>query len=133
LNLARSLTHYCWHCYGVNVRSSGLCTECGQAIEAPAEASYEDRLIWALGHPLPGRQMIAAQVLGELREPAAEAPLRTLVNAGDPFLGAQALRSLIAIVGVEHLRGLLERLAQTGAPAVSRVALHALRAAKPCV
>ncbi len=125
--MGRSPTYFCWCCYATNLRSSGPCTFCGQAIEAPVEASYEDRLIWALEHPLPGRQMIAAQVLGELREPAAEPPLRALVHAADPFLAAQALRSLVSIVGVDGVRDLLEPLAASGAPAVSRVALRALQ------
>jgi hypothetical protein len=121
-------TYYCWRCYATNKRSSGPCVSCGESIEAPEEASYEDRLIWALRHPLPGRQMMAAQILGELREQSAARPLRELVGeAKDPFLAAQALKSLVAITGADTLRDLLEPLAATGAPAVSRVALQALR------
>ncbi len=75
--------------------------------------------------------MIAAQVLGQRREPAAEEPLRALVRDRDPFLAAQALHSLIAIVGVAALTGeVLEPLARSGAPAVNRVALRALRRAR---
>jgi hypothetical protein len=70
--------------------------------------------------------MIAAQVLGELREPAAEGPLRTLVADADPYLAAQALQSLVSIVGVDGTRDLLGPLAESGPPAVMRVALHAL-------
>lgn len=125
--MGRSPTYYCWRCYGRNLRSSGPCASCGQPIQPPTAASYEDRLIWALGHPLPGTQMIAAQVLGDLREAAAERPLRALVDAADPFLAAQALQSLVSIVGVDGLRDLLQGLAEFGAPAVSRVALRALQ------
>jgi hypothetical protein len=49
-----------------------------------------------------------------------------LVRHADPFLAAQALQSLVAIVGVPGCREILEPLAVTGAPAVSRVARRAL-------
>ncbi len=124
--MGRGPTHYCWHCYAANPVPVGRCAECGGAIEQPAGITYSDQLIWALGHRLAGTQMIAAQVLGELREPAAEGPLRTLVADADPYLAAQALQSLVSIVGVAGTRDLLEPLAESGAPAVRRVALHAL-------
>lgn len=73
--------------------------------------------------------MIAAQILGERRELGAEQPLRALVTDGDPFLAAQALDSLVSIVGVVGVRDLLEPLAQSGPPAVRRVALRALHGA----
>jgi len=124
--MGRGPTHYCWHCYAANPVPVGRCAACGEAIEQPAGVTYSEQLIWALGHRLAGTQMIAAQVLGELREPAAEGPLRALVADADPFLAAQALRSLVSIVGVDGTRDLLEPLAESGPPAVMRVALHAL-------
>lgn len=124
--MGKGSTHYCWHCHSANAQARGSCVACGQPIEQPPGTSYVDQLIWALGHPLPGTQMVAAQILGERREPAAEAPLRALAVQGDPFLAAQALQSLVSIVGVDGARDLLEPLARSGAPAVQRVALEAL-------
>ena len=119
-------TYYCWHCYSRNRSGIGACVVCSRPVESPPGTSYCEELLWALGHPLPGRQMIAAQILGERREPSAEQPLRRLVREGDPYLAAQALESLILIVGVDPLQGLLRELAQSGAPAVTRVAWAAL-------
>jgi hypothetical protein len=124
--MASASTYYCWHCYAVNHEAAGACRACGQSIASPPGTSYAEQLIWALGHPLPGRQMIAAQILGQRRESAAERPLRQLVDCGDPFLAAQALHSLVLIVGADQLRALLHHLAGSGAPAVSRVATIAL-------
>ncbi len=70
--------------------------------------------------------MIAAQILGERRDRDAVRPLRDLVDSHDPYLAAQALHSLVLIVGVEDLRQLLESLADASPPAVSRVASMAL-------
>jgi hypothetical protein len=70
--------------------------------------------------------MIAAQILGQRREVSAAAPLRALVGTADPFLAAQALDSLVLIVGAAQLRDLLEELARTGSPAVSHVARRAI-------
>ena len=125
--MANVRTYYCWRCYGANRVPVGACASCGRPIEKPPETSYVEQLIWALGHPLPGTQMIAAQVLGERGEPAAAGPLRALVqDAADPFLAAQALRSLVSIAGVDGTRDLLEPLAKSGAPAVQAVAMRAL-------
>ncbi len=96
--MGRGPTHYCWHCYAANPVPVGRCAECGGAIEQPAGITYSEQLIWALGHRLAGTQMIAAQ----------------------------ALQSLVSIVGVDGTRDLLEPLAESGPPAVMRVALHAL-------
>jgi hypothetical protein len=61
------LTLYCWHCYCANSPATDECVQCGRAIQRPAKASYGDQLIWALGHPIPDTQMIAAQILGRRR------------------------------------------------------------------
>jgi HEAT repeats len=119
-------TYYCWRCYAVNPVPVGRCRSCGGPIEQPATATWTDQLIWALGHPLPGTQMIAAQILGQRREALGAEPLRALVDNADPYLAAQALQSLVQIVGVTAIRDLLDRLARTGSPAVSRVAQRAL-------
>ena len=126
--MARGPTHYCWHCYAANPQSVGPCAECGQAIERPSDCSYAEQLIWALGHPLPGTQMIAAQILGQRRESAAAQPLRELVDGRDPYLAAQALESLVSIVGVDCVRDLLGQLARSGPPPVARAAAQTLHA-----
>ena len=126
MGVASRSTYYCWHCYARNSEATSACRVCGESIESPPATSYTDQLIWALGHPLAGRQMIAAQILGQRRERAAERPLRELVERGDPFLAAQALHSLVLIVGVDDLRDLLQALVGSAPPAVSRVASIAL-------
>jgi hypothetical protein len=119
-------TYYCWRCYATNPVPVGRCRSCGGQIDQPATATWTDQLIWALGHPLPGTQMIAAQILGQRREIRAAEPLRALVDSADPYLAAQALQSLVQIVGVTATRDLLDRLARTGSPAVRRVAQRSL-------
>lgn len=126
-----ALTYYCWHCYGENGGPEGACARCGKPISAPAEADYTARLLWALGHPVRERRMVAARVLGDRREPRARGALRALaLDSGEPYLAAQALESLIAIDGSRRLRHLLERLADEGKGApVRRVARQALASA----
>jgi hypothetical protein len=121
-----SSTYYWWHCYATNRTPSGACEDCGREIHKPDGTSYTHELIWALGHPLSGTQMIAAQILGDRRDPVAEEPLRRLVHHRDPFLAAQALQSLIALRGIAQVRELLISLAATGPLAVSGVATRAL-------
>jgi HEAT repeat protein len=121
------LTYYCWHCYGENRSNHGPCGRCGRPIEAPADAGYVDCLLWALEHPVAERRMFAAQVLGELGEPRASDRLVVLARSSDdPFLAAQALRSLIEIEGVEQLAELLAELAAAAPIGPRRIAEDAL-------
>lgn len=116
------LTYYCWHCYGKNRRASGRCELCGEEIAAPAGTSFDDRLLWALGHPLAERRMGAVQALGKRRIVAASGRLQELVSDPDPYLAASALEALVRIDGAERHRALLEELRVTAPPAVRAVA-----------
>jgi HEAT repeat protein len=118
---------WCFHCYGINEKAAGACRHCDQAIEEPENLSRVERLIWTLGHPDADRALLAAQVLGTLKDAAAVPALRTVVEAStDPYLAAEALQSLIAIEGVEAFRSWLERLLTEAPIAVRRVAGRAL-------
>ncbi len=119
--------YWCFHCYGLNPVSSGRCVHCGEPIEAPASISYDERLIWTLRHPDGDRAVLAARTLGEHRVMSAEPALRSVITAGsDPFLAAEALRSLVKIKGRESTRDLLEQLADGGSFMVAEVARRAL-------
>ena len=106
---------FCFRCYARNPRSEGACDECGEPIEPPRELTYDERLIWALDHPLSGTAITAACLLGVRRTAAASEPLRRIVEAyRDPYLAARALQSLVAIEGVGPTRPLLRQLAAGG-------------------
>jgi len=117
------MVYYCWQCYAEADAPSGSCRRCGGRVEAPAQATYVERLLWALDHPLAERQMIAAKVLGRRRERAAVEPLRAIaLTAPDPYLAAQALESLIEIEGRETLREMLLELSSSAPAQVRKVA-----------
>jgi HEAT repeat protein len=119
--------HWCYYCYGLSPRGTGRCVHCGGSVEGPAGLSYDDRLIWALGHRDGDRAMVAARVLGDRRVRAALPALRHAVDDGqDPFLARQALRSASAIGGVEDLRHWLEGLARSDSFMIRAVACQAL-------
>lgn len=125
------MNYYCWHCYRVNRRPQGACVACGGEVAPPAEASYVERLLWELGHPLPDRQLVAAHVLGRLGDPRSREPLRRLASgAADPYLAAEALDSLLALDGVAMHWPLLVRLQQIGPVPVRALARRALEAAE---
>jgi hypothetical protein len=106
--------YWCFHCYAINQRARGSCLRCGRPIEAPPDLSYDDRLVWALGHPDGDRAVLAAQSLGVRRVRSALPALRIAVEEGrDPYLAVAALRSAIAIAGSEELRDWLRQLAHS--------------------
>ena len=114
---------FCFHCYGRNARPTGRCQKCDEPIEPPHELSYDERLIWALDHPLPDTATTAARLLGVRRPAAAAGPLRRAVaTQRDPYLAAEALRALVAVEGIQATRPLLRRLASEGPLLLRRVA-----------
>jgi HEAT repeat protein len=118
---------WCFYCYALNEHATGPCDVCGEPVEPPVGLSRVDGLVWALGHPDADRASLAAGILGKLRARESIPALRAAVEAGgDVFLRAQALRSLIAIEGVEPLRPWLERLSHLPPVNVRDVARRAL-------
>lgn len=116
------LSYYCWRCYGKNPRQSGSCAHCTGEIAAPEGTPFDDRLLWALDHPLPERRLTAAQALGRRGVTRARHRLRELVSAADPYLAATALEALVAIDGAAEHRALLAELRRVGAPRVRAAA-----------
>ena len=105
--------HWCHYCYAVNPRAARPCIRCGQPVEGPPGRSFDDQLVWALGHPDGDRAVLAAQTLGRRGVQWALPSLQAVVDENrDPYLAVAALRSAIAIAGRDELRGWLEQLAQ---------------------
>jgi HEAT repeats len=119
--------HWCYCCYAVNPRPAGPCVRCGQPVEAPPGLSFDDQLVWALGHPDGDRAVMAAQSLGVRQVRSAVPALRRVVEEDrDPFLAVAALRSAIVIAGRDELRDWLEQLAQSDSFMVREEAQRAL-------
>ncbi len=118
---------WCFHCYALNDHPAGPCDACGEPVEPPAGLSWTGSLIWALHHPDGDRAVLAATTLGKLRARESVPALRAAVEAGrDIFLRAAALRSLIAIEGVESLRPWLDELSRAAPVNVRTIARRAL-------
>jgi hypothetical protein len=110
-----TLARYCVRGCGRNPRPSGPCEHRGQPIESPKDLSYHQRLTWALDHSLADAAITAARVLGVRRaRSAAEPPRRAVTLQRDRYLAAEALRSLVAVEGVEATRPPLREPAASG-------------------
>jgi len=84
---------------------------CGRPVQGPPGLSFDEQLVWALGHPDGDRAVLAAQTLGLRRVRSALPILRRVVDEGrDPYLAVAALRSAIEIAGRVELRDWLEQL-----------------------
>jgi len=121
--------YWCFHCYAVNSHPTGPCGVCGQPVEAPADLSYADGLVWALHHPDGDRAVLAAQTLGRLRVRDAVPALRAVAEQGsDIYLREAALRSILEIEGAGPLRQWLEEVSRSAPFNVRIIAQQALRA-----
>ena len=110
---------YCWRCYAKQpVERVDRCLQCGGLPQAPPGATFSDKLLWALGHPLVERRVIAARALGERVEPRALQPLRAMAADPDPYLATAAVRAL-AHYSHDEVMGCLQAVAQDG-PAPAR-------------
>jgi len=65
------IAFFCPDCWGEVEPGARECPGCGAALADLDGQSYERKLIAALAHPLPDRQMLAARILGQLRSQAA--------------------------------------------------------------
>ena len=96
-------------------------------MEGPPGLSFDDQLVWALGHPDGDRAVLAAQTLGARRVVAALPALQRVVDEDrDPYLAVAALRSAIAIAGREGLREWLQQLTRSESFMVRDVAHQSL-------
>jgi len=121
--------YWCFHCYGLNQSPRGDCVRCGQPIEGPPEITFDDRLVWALGHPDGDRAILAAQSLGMRRIESALPALRRAVDEErDPYLAVAALRSAIEIAGIDELHDWLQQLASSASFMVRAMAEQAISA-----
>jgi hypothetical protein len=119
--------YWCHSCYGLNPSSTGPCVRCGRPVEGPLGLSFDDQLVWALGHPDGDRAVLAAQTLGARQVRSALPALRKVVDEDrDPYLAVAALRSAIAIAGREELHDWLEQLARSESFMVREAAHQAL-------
>lgn len=93
----------------------------------PAGTPFLDKLLWALGHPLVERRIVAAAALGEHRDPRALEPLKLMAHDPDPYLAAAAVRAL-AHYPFADVATTLQELAQLGPVPARRAAQQSLSA-----
>ncbi len=114
---------YCPDCFAEVAPAAAQCPRCGADLSALG-GDFEQRLIKALRHPLPDRQLLAAQILGARRAHQAVPRLMEVIQeSNDPYLAAEAVTAL-ARIGDPAGLAVVDRIARDG-PAVPRAAARA--------
>lgn len=125
--MTRDPAYFCWSCYGRNDHSSGPCAHCGLEISPPSDAGLTARLVWAMGHPDPDVAIMSTRRLAQLGDRSVVPTLREwVVQSSDPYLAAEALRSLLVLSTPAAEKELLDRLAADGPVLVRDQARQAL-------
>jgi HEAT repeat protein len=79
------ITHYCPACWHEISGAEERCPDCGFELAQDQAASFEEKLLRSLEHPVPEKRYLAIQILGKLGSQAAlpglERLLETEVNA----------------------------------------------------
>jgi HEAT repeat protein len=113
-------TRFCPSCYAPNAWSDERCARCGAALVT--DETYDERLIWALGHPDTAAAMLAAKLLAARRSTRAVPVLIALLDSPDPFRAAAAAEALAAFRDDARVKPVLERLQHHPSALVRRAA-----------
>lgn len=110
---------------------ASTCPTCGADLETLDEADFEQKLLWAVNHPLPDTAIHAVETLGKLRSTRAVGPLLARYRAGtDPYLAAAIARTL-GQIGGEEAEEALAVLGQDPSVIVKQAAREAGRRQRP--
>lgn len=95
------LTYFCPHCWHQLTEADKICPQCGSAVDAYNQSSFEEKLIAALNHLIPENRQMAAQILGHLGYVRALPAFKALV--ADPDQDYFFLRTvLVATARIPH-------------------------------
>lgn len=83
---------YCPACYEPNSWNEVRCIACDITLQT--DESYDERLIWALGHPDTATATLAAELLARRNTREAIDRLIELVDSVDPYRAAAAAHAL---------------------------------------
>jgi HEAT repeat protein len=99
-------SRFCPACYSPNDWSDDRCLSCGTSLAT--DESYDDKLIWALGHPDTERAILAAEALAGRASTRAIDRLIELLDSTDPYRAAAAARALLAFASDQRAASALE-------------------------
>jgi hypothetical protein len=95
------LTYYCPNCWVSVDRSDKTCPNCGYAIEDFNQLTFEDKLLTSLHHSVPERQIMAAQILGNLKSERALVEFQKIISSEETnYFLLRAI--LLATVKINH-------------------------------
>jgi len=79
------VTHFCPYCQMIVSEDATTCDYCGADLGQYSEASYEEKLLLALQHPVREHRMIAIQILGQIGTCRAIPEFSKLLDSEDDF------------------------------------------------
>ena len=62
------LTQFCPRCWAANPIEAPVCERCNTSLSETGPIFYDQKLIWALSHPVPETREMAAMLLGQRRD-----------------------------------------------------------------
>ncbi len=77
------LTYYCPHCWAIVSETDTVCPACGYELEQFQQLPFEEKLLGALHHAVSERQIMAAQILGNIHSPRALVEFEKIIDGGE--------------------------------------------------
>lgn len=117
------MIRYCPTCWAENAYEANICTTCGVLLDETGK-DFAGRLMDAIDHPEPTRAVIAAEILGRLREERAVEPLLArLARKPDSMDVTTAVAAALGQIGDQQaVPGLAEVLLDGKRPLPVRLA-----------
>jgi len=95
------LTYYCPNCWISIERSDKICPVCGYVLADFNQLTFEDKLLASLHHSVPERQIMAAQILGNLKSERALVEFQKIIQSKENnYFLLRAI--LLATVKINH-------------------------------
>ncbi|MBE3560724.1 MAG: HEAT repeat domain-containing protein [Ktedonobacteraceae bacterium] len=118
---------FCPTCRAINLRETTLCEQCKMSLIADKPLLYEQKLLWALSHPLPDMRELAARLLGERRHhQILPLLMERLLEETDSGVLCAISETLGRLGDCQAATALAERLAQPNTLVVALTIVDAL-------
>jgi HEAT repeat protein len=121
------LVQFCSKCWAENLLDATFCERCGAFLDETRPGRYDQKLIWALQHPVPETREMAARLLGLRRDQQAlPVLLSRLFEETDIGVLCAISKALGQLGDSQAATALAKRLAQSNALVVALTIVDAL-------
>lgn len=116
------MTFYCPKCWSEIPENAGHCPVCSYDLSAYESLSYEDKMIFALSHPIRENRLMAIEALGRLQDSKAVPHLAALLKQDEDYYVLREALLALSRIDTEDAWALIQGAAAHESTLVSHYA-----------